>query len=55
MRVFKGVDETLEGMLESVVVLPYSSVKGVLDDTIGVTESYLDAEHFRFILEYFFF
>ena len=49
-RVFKRVDETLEGVMESVVVLPYCSVEGVIHNTIAVTEGYLDAEHLRFAL-----
>jgi hypothetical protein len=37
--------------MESVVVLPYRSVESVINDTIAVTEGYLDAEHLRFALE----
>ena len=36
--------------MESVVVLPNSSVEGIIHDTIAVTEGYLDAEHLRFAL-----
>jgi hypothetical protein len=36
--------------MESVVVLPYCSVEGIIHDTIAVTEGYLDAEHLRFAL-----
>jgi hypothetical protein len=36
--------------MESVVVLPYSSVECVIHDTVAVAEGYLDAEHLRFAL-----
>ena len=36
--------------MESVVVLAYCSVEGVIHDTIAVTEGYLDAEHLRLAL-----
>ena len=36
--------------MESVVVLPNSSVESVIHDSIAVTEGYLDAEHLRFAL-----
>ena len=39
--------------MESIVVLPYRTVEGVIYGTIAVTEGYLDAENLRFALELF--